>query len=133
MEENWIKIYEVDDYKKANEPTWLIQLLIDNHIAYHIEMEDDWVGIKLPKYKKRLKVLVQKKYEKTAKKLIEEFQNPKSIKKEDVEELKDISDEENNIEVKRYHKITQIGWILYGIFLLIVIIFGIIGTIIANI
>lgn len=132
MEESWIKIYEIDDYKETNEPTWLEQLLIDNNILYNSEIDDYWIGIRLPKYKKRLKVFVQKKYEKTVKKYIEDFQNPRSIKKEDIEELKDTSDDENDIEVERHSKIGKIGLILWMAFLLIVCIFGIIGTIITN-
>ena len=133
MEENWIKIYEFDDYKETNEPTWLEQILIDNNITYNTEIEDYWIGIRLPKYKKRLKIFVQKGYEKTVKKYIEEFQNTKSIKKEDIEELKDTNDDENDIEVKKYKKTRKIGFILWMVFLLIVIIFGIIGTIMTNI
>lgn len=39
MEENWVKIYEVEDYKKTNKPIWLEQILIDNNIPYNNEIE----------------------------------------------------------------------------------------------
>lgn len=133
MEENWIKIYEVEDYKKTNEPIWLEQILIDNNIPYNNEIEEYWIGIKLPKYKKRLKIFVPKKYEKTVEKYIENFQDSKFIIKDNIEELKDINDDENDTEVKKYNKIRKIGFILWMGFLLIVIIFGIIGTIMTNI
>lgn len=129
MEENLVKIYEIEDYKKTNEPIWLEQILIDNNIPYNNEIEEYWVGIRFPKYKKKLKIFVQKKYEKTVQNIIADFQNPKSIIKENIEELKDINDNENNIEIKRYSKIRKIGYILYIGFLVIVITFGIIGTI----
>lgn len=133
MEESWIKIYVVEDYKKTNEPIWLEQMLIDNNIPYNNEIEEYWIGIRIPKYKKRLKIFVPKKYEKIVGKYIEDFQNPKSIIKDKIEELKDINDEQNNIEVKKYNKIRKIGFMLWMGFLLIVIIFGIIGTIMTNI
>ena len=133
MEENWIKIYEIENYKETNEPTWLYQILLDDNIIYDSEIEGYWVGIRLPKYKKRLKIYVQKKHEKKVKKYIEDFQNPKSIKRGDIEELKDISSDENDIEIKKYNKITKTIYILWGAFLLIVAIFGIIITIMTNI
>ena len=133
MEENWIKIYEIEDYKKTNEPIWLEQILIDNNIPYNNEIEEYWIGIRIPKYKKRLKIFVPKKYEKTVKKYIEDFQEPKSIIKDNIEELKDINDEQNDTEIKKYNKIRKIGFMLWMGFLFIVIIFGIIDTIITNI
>lgn len=133
MEENWIKIYEIEDYKKTNEPIWLEQIIIDNNIPYNNEIEEYWIGIRIPKYKKRLKIFVPKKYEKTVKKYIEDFQEQKSIIKDNIEELKDINDEQNDTEIKKYNKIRKIGFMLWMGFLFIVIIFGIIGTIITNI
>lgn len=133
MEENWIKIYELDDYKEINEPIWLEQILIDNKIPYNNKIEEYWIGVRLPKYKKRLKIFVHKKYESTVKKYIEDFQASKSIIKENIEELKNINDNENNMEVKRHNKITKVVFILWMVFLLIVVILGIIGTIMTNI
>lgn len=68
MEENWIKIYEIEDYKETDNPIWLEQILIDDNIPYNSEIEEYWVGIKIPKYKKRLKIFVPKEYEKTVEK-----------------------------------------------------------------
>lgn len=70
-----------------------------------------------------------KEYEETLKKYIEEFQNPKAIIKENIEELKDINDDEIDAEVKKYNKIRKIGCMLLIGFLIIVIIIGIICTI----
>lgn len=133
MEENWIKIYEINDYKETDEPTWLEQILIDYNITYNSEIEEYWIGIRLPKYKKRLKIFIQKKYEKIVKKYIEDFENLNSIQEEEIKELKDIRDDENEIEVKRNNKIKKMGFILWITFLLIAFILGIIGTIITNI
>lgn len=129
MKENWIKIYEVEDYKKTSKPIWLEQILIDDNIPYSNEIEEYWKGLRIPKYKKRLKIFVPKKYEKTVEKYIEDFQDSKSIIKDNIEELKDINGEQNDIEVKKYNKIIKIGFMLCMIFLFIVIIVGIIGTI----
>lgn len=133
MEENWIEIYEVQDYQKVNEPIWLEQILIDYNIPYNSKIEEYWIGVRVPKHKKRLKIFVQTEYEKTVKKYIEDFQNPKAIIKDNIEELKDINYDKTDTEVKRYNKIRKIGFMLWIGFLLIVIIFGIIGTIMTNI
>lgn len=133
MEENWIKVYKAHDYVETNEPIWLEQVLIDNKIPYSNEIEEYWIGLKVSKYKKRLNIFVPQKYEKTVKKYIEEFQNPKSIKKDNIEELKDINDEQDYIEMKKFNKIRKIGFILWMGILLTVIIFGIIATIMTNI
>ena len=97
--------------------------------SYNNEIEEYWVGLKVSKYKKRLNIFVPQKYEKTVKKYIEEFQNPKSIKKDNIEELKDINDEQDYIEIKKFNRIRKIGFILWMGILLTVIIFGIIATI----
>lgn len=129
MEENWTKIYEIEDYQKENEPIWLRQMLTDYNIPYNNKIEEYWLGLKTPKYKKRLKIFVPKEYEEKIKKYIEEFQNPKAIIKENIEELKDINDDEIDAEVKKYNKIRKIGCMLLIGFLIIVIIIGIICTI----
>ena len=135
MEERWIKIYEVEDYQEINKPIWLEQILIDENIPYNNEIEEYWIGLKISKYKKRLKIFVPKKYEKIVKIYIEDFQNPKSIIKDNIEELKDINSEQNDIDidVKKYNNIRKIGLILCMGFLFLVIILGIVGTIITNI
>lgn len=132
MEENWIKIYEVEDYKKENNPLWLEQMLTDYNVPYNSKVEEYWKGPKISKYKKRLKIFVPKKYEETVKKYIEEFQNPKAIIKENIEELKDVNDDEIDTEVKKYDKIRKAGVMLLLGFLSIVIIIGIICTIMTN-
>lgn len=129
MEEAWIKIYEVEDYQKTDEPIWLEQILIDNNIPYNNEIEEYWIGTRFPKYKKRLKIFVPKKYEKTVEKYIEDFQDSKSIIKDGIEELKDINDDENDVEIKRYNNIRKIGFTLLMGFILIATIFGILGTV----
>lgn len=133
MEENWIKIYEIEDYKETDNPIWLEQILIDDNIPYNSEIEEYWVGIKIPKYKKRLKIFVPKEYEKTVEKYIEDFKDSKSIIKDNIEELKDINDEQNDIEIKKYNKIRKIGFMLLMFFLFTVIILGIIATVMTNI
>jgi len=40
MEENWIKIYEIEDYQKKKEAIWLEQMLIDCNIPYKDEIEE---------------------------------------------------------------------------------------------
>ena len=133
MEENWIKVYEAHDYVETSEHIWLEQVLIDNKIPYNNEIEEYWIGLKVSKYKKRLNIFVPQKYEKTVKKYIEEFQNPKSIKKDNIEELKDINYEQDYIEMKKFNRIRKIGFILWMGILLTVIIFGIIVTIMTKI
>ena len=106
MENDWIKIYEVDNYK-INTSIWLEDLLKNDNIPYKNEIEEYWIGVRIPKYRQRLKVFIPRKYENIVKEYIKEYEDPKSLENENVEELKKVNDTENNIEIEKYNKIRK--------------------------
>ena len=106
MENDWIKIYEVDNYK-INTSIWLEDLLKNDNIPYKNEIEEYWIGVRIPKYRQRLKVFIPRKYENIVKEYIKEYENPKSSEDENIEELKKVNDTENNIEIEKYNKIRK--------------------------
>lgn len=130
MEEKWIEIYELQEYQETGERILIEQILIDENIPYNKEIEEYWEGIRLPKYKKRLKIYIPKKYKKIVEKYIEESEDSKFIIKDNIEELKDVDDEQNDEEVRKYNKIGKIGFGLWMGFIFIVVILAFIGSII---
>ena len=130
MEEEWIEIYEIQEYQETGERILIEQILIDENIPYNKEIEEYWEGIRLPKYKKRLKIYIPKKYKKIVEKYIEESEDSKFIIKDNIEELKDVDDEQNDEEVRKYNKIGKIGFGLWMGFIFIVVILAFIGSII---
>ena len=106
MENDWIKIYEVDNYK-INTSIWLEDLLKNDNIPYKNEIEEYWIGVRIPKYRQRLKVFIPRKYENIVKEYIKEYEDPKSLENENVGELKKVNDTENNIEIEKYNKIRK--------------------------
>lgn len=130
MEEEWIEIYELQEYRETGERILIERILIDENIPYNKEIEEYWEGIRLPKYKKRLKIYIPKKYKKIVEKYIEESEDSKFIIKDNIEELKDVDDEQNDEEVRKYNKIGKIGFGLWMGFIFIVVILAFIGSII---
>ena len=55
--ENWVKIYEINEYEIGT-TIWLEQLLKDTNIPYKSEIEEYWIGTRFAKYKRRLKIFV---------------------------------------------------------------------------
>ena len=85
MEENWINIYEIDNFK-IDTNIWLEDLLRKNNIPYKKEIEEYWDGLITPEYKLKLKVFIPLEYEETVKKYVEEYED---------------EDEEGNVVVSR--------------------------------
>ena len=129
MKENWVKIYEVNDYK-INTSIWLEELLKRDNIPYKNEIEEYWVGIRIPKYRQKLKVFIPQKYKNIVQKYIKKYENPKLVDSQNVEELKNVNDDENNVEIKKYNKIKNRFFKYYICFLIIVVILIIIAIII---
>lgn len=128
MEEKWIKIYEVDNYK-INTSVWLEEILQKDNIPYKTEIEEYWDGIRIPKYMERLKIFIPEEYQEKVKKYIEEFENLNALDIKDIEELRNVSDNENNEEVKKYNKIRKRFFRYYIYFIAIVVILFIIAAI----
>ena len=129
MDNDWIKIYEVKDYK-INTSIWLEDFLKNDNIPYKNEIEEYWLGIRIPKYKQRLKVFIPKKYEKIVKEYIKEYENPKSLDVKNVEELKNVNETENDAEIEKFNKIRKRFFRYWMYFLIMVIVLSIVATII---
>lgn len=129
MEEKWIKVYVVDNYK-INTSVWLEEILKKDNIPYKTEIEEYWEGIRIPKYMQRLKIFIPVEYEETIKKYIEECENPSSLDIQNIEELKDVNDDENDKEIKKYNNIRKSFFRFYIYFLAIVVILIIVAAII---
>ena len=128
MEIKWVKIYEVDNYKISTS-VWLEEILKKDNIPYRTEIEEYWEGIRIPKYMQRLKIFIPEEYEETIKKYIEECENPNSLDNQNIEELKDVNDDENDKEIKKYNNIRKRFFRYYIYFMVIVLILFIIAAI----
>ena len=159
MEENWINIYEIDNFK-IDINIWLEDLLRKNNIPYKKEIEEYWDGLITPEYKLNLKVFIPLEYEETVKKYVEEYElnemtniesyenfneqentNLESYENfneqentnletyEDFNEQENTNEFENDEEVKRYDKIRKIFFRFFMFFLLIILIFTIVAYI----
>lgn len=128
MEEKWIKVYVVDNYK-INTSVWLEEILKKDNIPYKTEIEEYWEGIRIPKYMQRLKIFIPEEYEETIKKYIEECENPNSLDNQNIEELKDVNDDENDKEIKKYNNIRKRFFRYYIYFITIVVILVIVAAI----
>ena len=123
MENDWITIYEVDDYK-INTPIWLEDFLKNDNIPYKNEIEEYWIGIRIPKYKQRLKIFIPKKYENLVKEYIKEYENPKSS------DVKNVNDTENDAEIEKFNKIRKIFFKCWMYFIIMVVGLFIVASII---
>lgn len=128
MEEKWIKVYEVDNYK-TNTSVWLEEILKEDNIPYKTEIEEYWVGIRIPKYMQRLKIFIPEEYEENIKKYIEECENPNSLDIQNIEELKDVNEDENDKEIKKYNNIRKRFFRYFIYFIAIVMILFIMAAI----
>ena len=120
--EKWVNVYEEGNYE-SNQHIWLEDLLKEDNIPYRTAIEEYWVGIKIPKYKQKLKIFIPENYKNKVNEYITEFQKPQSIDSEDIEELENINDTENDIEIQKNNKVRKIflGFCI-SIFLMVVIV-----------
>lgn len=128
MEEKWIKIYEIDNYK-INTSVWIEEILKKDNIPYKTEIEEYWEGIRIPKYMQRLKIFIPKEYEETIKQYMEECKNSSALDIQNIEELKNANDDENEKEIKKYNNIRKSFFRYYIYFIAIVLILVIVAAI----
>lgn len=126
--ENWINICEFDKEAKGT-MEWLFKLLEEEKIEYKIKLKDTWEGI--GKYARRrtyVLVFVQKDYKEKVESYIKEYNNPRNIVYEEVEELRNANIEE---EEDGEYKLSSISRkVIFGIFIgmMSVVIIGLIIT-----
>lgn len=126
MEEKWIKIYEIDNYK-INTSVWIEEFLKKDNIPYKTEIEEYWEGIRIPKYMQRLKIFIPEEYEETIKQYMKEYKSSLDI--QNIEELKNANYDENEKEIKKYNNIRKSFFRYYIYFIAIVLILVIVAAI----
>ena len=128
--ENWIGVCE---YNREEKDTieWLVKLLEEEKIPYKEEFKENWFGYRKPMYQENIIVYVPNKYKEKVESFLKEYNDPNNIVYEEVEELKDISNEEEQVKELKKGKMAQkaLAWIPIGM-VLIVIICGIISGLI---
>jgi hypothetical protein len=70
-----VKVFE----EEGTERVWLQDVLDDNRIPYEIAYGEYWTGTKLPKYHKKICILVQESYKNIVNSFLDEYNNPESI------------------------------------------------------
>ena len=92
--ENWINICEFDKEAKGT-MEWLFKLLEEEKIEYKIKLKDTWEGIgRNARRRTYVLVFVQKDYKEKVESYIKEYNNPRNIVYEEVEELRNAQIEE---------------------------------------
>lgn len=122
--ENWIKVLEYP-LKEKDTAEWLFKLLEEEKIPYKEELKEEWIGIgKYAKYNSYVLVYAPKDYKEKVESYLKEYSNSNNIVYEDIEELKNISNYDEEVEVeqiKRDNAKKMLEWIPLGFILIIII------------
>ena len=124
--ENWIGVCE---YSRKEKDTieWLIKLLEEEKIPYKEEFKENWFGYKKPMYQENIILYVPMEYKEKVESFLKEYNNPSNIAYEDAEELRNVSNDDDEIikERKKWNMMVKI-LTLIPIVLLFIAIIGII-------
>lgn len=121
--ENWIEVYRYD--KEVEESVeWLFKILEEEKIPHKEKVVEKWIGAKIPKYKQNIIMYVPKEYKEKVESYLKEYSNPDNIVYEDAEELRNVSNEEEEQakEIKK-GKMAQkmLAWIPIGMVLIVIL------------
>ena len=121
--ENWIGVYEYNrDEKDSIE--WLFELLEEEKIPYKEEFKENWFGYRKPMYQDSIIIYVPNEYKEKVDLFLKEYNNPSNIVYEDVEELRNVSnDEEELLKERKKWKMAEkmLVWIPLGMVLIVII------------
>lgn len=124
--ENWIGVCE---YSRKEKDTieWLIKLLEEEKIPYKEEFKENWFGYKKPMYQENIILYVPMEYKEKVESFLKEYNNPSNIVYEDAEELRNVSNDDDELikERKKWNMMVKI-LTLIPIVLLFIAIIGII-------
>ena len=130
--ENWIGVCEYSR-KEKDSIEWLIKLLEEEKIPYKEEFKENWFGYRKPMYQESIIVYVPNEYKDKVESFLKEYNNPSNIVYEDVEELRNVSnEEEEQLKERKKWKIAEkmLAWIpivMIVIFIIFIIINETIG------
>ena len=101
--ENWIGVFE---YHRDEKDTieWLFKLLEEEKIPYKEEFKENWFGYRKPTFQQNVVIYVPNEYKEKVEKFLEEYNNPNNIVSEDVGELRNISNYEEEEQLKETKK-----------------------------
>ena len=123
--ENWVNICEFNQKESVE---WLLKLLEEEKIPHKEETKENWYGHRMPVYQQNKVIYVPKEYKEKVESYLKEYNNPNNVAYEDAEELRNISndDDEQQAEINKGKMAKKILAIIPFAMLLVVIICGII-------
>ena len=126
--ENWINVCEYNE-KAKDSIEWLFKILDEEKIPHKEERKENWIGYKMPTFQQNIVIYVPMQYKEKVESYLKEYNNPFNIVYEDAEELRNVSnDEEEQLKEIKKGKIAQkmLAWIPI-VMLLIAIMCGILS------
>ena len=118
--EEWINVFEFNK-KWENSAIWLLELLDEEKIPHKEETKECWSGSKkYAKYEQNVVVYVPKEFKEKVESYIKEYNNPNNIIYEEVEELRDISNDEEEFKLTKISKKIIMG-IFFGVMIIVAI------------
>ena len=130
--ENWIEILKFTSNAESTYQVFL-ELLDKEKIPHKEELKESWKGSgKQPRYEQNIIVYVPKEYKEKVESYLNEYNDPNNIVYEEAEELKNITDdeEEQEREFKKRNIAQKILILIPFVMVGIVILCGIISSII---
>lgn len=107
---------------------WLFELLEEEKIPHKEELKEHWEGTKYAKYEPKVNVYVPKECKEKVELYLKEYSNPDNISCENADELKNISndEEEQKIQTKKRNNSKKILALIPIVMILVAILCAII-------
>lgn len=121
--ENWVGVCEYNREEKDS-IEWLIKLLEEEKIPYKEEFKENWFGYRKPMYQENIILYVPMEYKEKVESFLKEYNNPSNIVYEDAEELRNVSNDEEELlkERKKWNMIEKMFcWIPLWMVLIVII------------
>ena len=120
---NWIEVLEYNQ-KEKERIKWFLELLEEEKIPYKEEIQEKWQGRRIPIYQQNVIIYIPIEYKEKVDGFLKQYDNPSNIVYEDVEELRNISSEEEEqlkeIKKGRIAK-KMLAWIPIGMVIIVII------------
>ena len=120
---NWIEIFEYNQ-KEKDKIKCFLELLEEEKIPYKEEIQEKWQGRRIPIYQQNVIIYIPIEYKEKVDGFLKQYDNPSNIVYEDVEELRNISSEEEEQlkEIKKGRMAQKmLAWIPIGMVIIVII------------
>ena len=120
---NWIEVLEYNQ-KEKERIKWFLELLEEEKIPYKEEIQEKWQGRRIPIYQQNVIIYIPIEYKEKVDGFLKQYDNPSNIVYEDVEELRNISSEEEEQlkEIKKGRMAQKmLAWIPIGMVIIVII------------